>query len=170
MLKRHLVLLFLLSVIIFFSCEQNTIVFPKVCTEEPDLPFNKVTLTFETDTVTQQQITLDKKGYLYGDNITIQQNGVKKNMRLVGFICKDLKLHVTITYNDTTDHSQLKIEGNVDGNIARADVLYCPNSNSNCDFVKIGDFFGSYAGGNGAGHFTTSGFTGMMRYQGENNP
>lgn len=164
MFRRSLLLLILLIIILFMSCEQNTIILPKICTEEPDLPFDKVQLIFETDTVTQQIITLDKKGYLFGDNIIIQQNGIRKNAQLSGYICKDKKLFVSVWFNDPQDTSQIQIEGYIEGNIASADIFYCPYSGSNCQFIKIGYFYGSYAGGSGAGHFETPMFSGLLRY------
>ena len=147
MILRNLLFILIFGLTLFcISCQDDTITFPKYC-EEPDFSFRKAYLKIASENTTFDTISIDKKGYILGDSIKISQNGISKNAKIGGHICKDGTFRIDIAYNDTVDISKLRLEGQImSNNVISGKFLYCSNIDNNCNYIQIGDIDGYYGG------------------------
>jgi hypothetical protein len=163
MLKKIFGVILLLSFLVFPSC-QNDITIPKPCVDEPNFPFTTLSLQIVTEITSNNTIYVDKKGYIICDNIMVQGNGIKRNIKIGGYICASGNFYVPITFNDTVDNSRIKVEGTLAHNYIDGTVYYCPNIDNNCQFERVGSVSASYSGCQGMGSFTMMQFSGGFSY------
>ncbi len=155
----------ILFALVFSSCEEELIVIPKPCTEEPELSYSYVNLKLITDIESGSIITVDHKGLIYGDNLMIKRGSLQRNATVSGYICKDNRFYLEVVYNDAADNSRLRIEGGpIAGNSVPGKLYYCSNINNNCSFTQIGGINGSYSGNTGAGSFLSPLFSGEFEF------
>ncbi len=159
MVKRNSILFLFLLLLIFASCKETVIEIPKPCTEEMEIPFTKFKLTMITDITSVCTLSVYNKSMVTGDGIILSRNGYSKNAKINGYICKDQQFYITVFYNDTTDNSDLKIEGILQYNWITGKLLYCQNY-SNCTYIQIGHISGQYLGLSGRGFFYSPMFNG----------
>lgn len=164
MVRQIIILLAIALSIIVFSCDEELVVIPKPCSEEPDLPFRSIDFNIMTDITSSSYVTVNKNGTFYGDNISIKRNGILKKAKISGYTCKDAHFTVYVVYKDTVDNSILKIEGGYSSNLITARIYYCSNFNNLCTFTDIGGVNASYSGTYGAGSFFTPRFDGEFEY------
>jgi len=163
--RNILFLLFLFISIYIFSISscQNEIVIPKTCSEAPNLTFSKASVSLKTDTTTNFNIMVDKRGFIYGDTICFKQNGYSKNAVISGYICSDMKFHVDISFHDTVDNSKLKFEGTIKPEFFYGNFYYCSNENDNCTYSIIGFINSSFSVGSFYTPLCSGEFTCVLR-------
>lgn len=161
--SRTLLIFILGSFIILLSCNNDTIVVPKSCDEEPNFSFTHVKLKLTTaDASVFDTINIDTHGHIYGDNVRVLEGGRTLIARIGGHICKENIFSVNVIFNNTSDNSRMRIEGQLlPNNYITGTINYCDNLNNNCNFVQIGYIEGIYTG-TYQGGFHTPLFNGLF--------
>lgn len=158
-------LFIILMAVLAAGCEENIVELPKLCTEEPEISYSNFQLSILTDDTCTVQVNIDQRGLFFAENIIINRNNISKSANIAGYICRDTRFYVSVTYNDTANTSKLKIEGGpLTGNAIPGKIFYCPNENSICNFVQIGNISGSYSGNIGIGVFFSPLFSGQFSF------
>lgn len=132
-----------ISLIFLFSCGGDVIQIPKPCTVEPTFGGKDITIRFTTNVIIDNKISIDHRGFIYGENIIMIDSNFSRVAKIGGFICGDHNFEVYVQYTDTVETCGLKLSGTMNSNYLSGIVSFCPNA-QNCNFVQIGSISGSY--------------------------
>jgi hypothetical protein len=165
MIYRALVITIPLSLLfILFGCKDDLII-QRFCTERPSIPLSRILFKLTTDIVSEKDVTIDESGYFSGHNFEVEENGIRKNANISGYLCKDLSFTADITYNDTANTSKLRMVGDrPSGNLLSGLLFYSPNTPNEPGYVRIGTYNGFYFNNSGYGTFITPLFSGEFSY------
>jgi len=111
--------------------------------EPPTFPASgEYRLIVTTDTVMECSATVNSRGFIGADSIVIRRGDYRKKARISGYMCRDGKFTLELSYYDTVDNSGMKIEGSASHSSFSGAVNYCPDKNTG-NFTRIGSAVGA---------------------------